>query len=175
MKRGKGIAAWLMVLAMVLMMTACAGGTDETAQGQTETQAAETTQAAEETEAETETEADAAAAADETVDVVIVGGGGAGMTTAIKLVEGGKDVILVEKQGMLGGATSLAATYFVAVNTPVQQEAGMGMEIADYVAEQVEANPQTSAENLTTLLEHSEESRQWLLSLGVDLTRPMSY
>ncbi len=173
MKRGKGIAAWLMVLAMVLMMTACAGGTDETAQGQTETQAAETTQAAEETEAETETEA--AAAADETVDVVIVGGGGAGMTTAIKLVEGGKDVILVEKQGMLGGATSLAATYFVAVNTPVQQEAGMGMEIADYVAEQVEANPQTSAENLTTLLEHSEESRQWLLSLGVDLTRPMSY
>lgn len=45
MKRGKGIAAWLMVLAMVLMMTACAGGTDETAQGQTETQAAETTQA----------------------------------------------------------------------------------------------------------------------------------
>ena len=175
MKRGKGIAAWLMVLAMVLMMTACAGGTCETAQGQTETQAAETTQAAEETEAETETEAEAAAAADETVDVVIVGGGGAGMTTAIKLVEGGKDVILVEKQGMLGGATSLAATYFVAVNTPVQQEAGMGMEIADYVAEQVEANPQTSAENLTTLLEHSEESRQWLLSLGVDLTRPMSY
>lgn len=170
MKKGKKRIAWLLVIAMALMAAACGGTPRETT-----TESAGTTAVTEKSEESPIPETTQAAPADETVDVVIVGGGGAGMTTAIKLAEGGKNVILVEKQALLGGATSLAATYFVAVNTPVQQEAGMGMEIEEYVASSVESNPAMSAENLMMLLENSEESRQWLLSLGVDLTRPMSY
>lgn len=169
MKHAKRLLSVVLALAMLLAMSACAAEPEP----QEEQEPAGTPVV--ETPEEDAAEEGAQAPKDETVDAVIVGGGGAGMTTAIRLVEGGKNVVLVEKQGILGGATNLAATYFVAVNTPVQQEAGMGMAIEDYVASQVEANPLTSAENLTTLLERSEDSRQWLLGLGVDLTRPMSY
>lgn len=57
------------------------------------------------------------------------------MMTAIELKNNGQDVILLEKQAMPGGATLLAATYFVAVDTEMQKEAGMGLTIDDYVAE----------------------------------------
>ena len=178
MKKRRRVIAGLLALAMAWALCGCAqsaGPTTtafETEAGSIATTEAATTAAAKEPETQSQSQA---VTADETVDVVVVGGGGAGMTTAIRLTEGGKKVILLEKQALLGGATSLAATYFVAVDTPVQKDAGLGMNIEEYVASSVAANPDMSAENLTRLLERSEESRQWLIGLGVDLTRPMSY
>lgn len=107
-------------------------------------------------------------------DTVVVGAGGAGMTTAIELKKGGQNVILVEKQAMSGGATSLAATYFVAVNTEYQQAAGMGLSIDDYVADMVSKNPDVNAENWKTLLSRTEDSLKWLNSLGTNINRPLS-
>lgn len=111
---------------------------------------------------------------EETTTTVVVGAGGAGMMTAIELKNGGQDVILLEKQAMTGGATTLAATYFVAVDTEVQREAGMGLPIADYIAKQVSANPDFCAENAALLLENSADSLEWLNAKGANLTRPMS-
>lgn len=107
-------------------------------------------------------------------DTVVIGAGGAGMTTAIELKKGGQNVILVEKQAMSGGATSLAATYFVAVNTEYQQAAGMGLGIDEYVADMVSKNPDMNAENWKTLLNRSEDSLAWLNSLGTNINRPLS-
>lgn len=47
---------------------------------------------------------------DETTDVVIIGGGSAGMNAAAELSANGKDVILIEKQGFLGGGDSMFAS-----------------------------------------------------------------
>lgn len=107
-------------------------------------------------------------------DTVVIGAGGAGMTTAIELKKGGQNVILVEKQAMNGGATSLAATYFVAVNTEYQKQAGLGLSIDEYIADQVSKNPDMNADNWKTLLERSEESVEWLNSLETKINRPLS-
>ena len=111
---------------------------------------------------------------EETTTTVVVGAGGAGMMTAIELQNNGQEVILLEKQAMPGGATLLAATYFVAVDTEMQKEAGMGLSIEDYVAKQVASNPDFNADQLQRLLENSQDSIDWLNERGANLTRPMS-
>lgn len=57
-------------------------------------------------------------------DVVVVGGGGAGMTAAISAAEAGASVLLVEAAGELGGSTALSGGSFMVAGTPVQAEAG---------------------------------------------------
>lgn len=111
---------------------------------------------------------------EETTTTVVIGAGGAGMMTAIELKNNGQDVILLEKQAMPGGATLLAATYFVAVDTEMQKEAGMGLTIDDYIAKQTASNPDFNADNLRRLLENSQDSIGWLNERGANLTRPMS-
>lgn len=111
---------------------------------------------------------------EETATTVVVGAGGAGMMTAIELTQGGQDVILLEKMPNAGGATLLAATYFVAVDTQLQKDADMAVSVDDYVADQVSKNPDFNGELFTKLLNSSEESLQWLNDRGADLTRAMS-
>ncbi len=111
---------------------------------------------------------------EETTTTVVIGAGGAGMMTAIELKNNGQDVILLEKQAMPGGATLLAATYFVAVDTEMQKEAGMGLTIDDFIAKQVASNPDFNADNLRRLLENSQDSIDWLNERGANLIRPMS-
>lgn len=43
-----------------------------------------------------------------TADVVVVGSGGAGLSAALTAASRGKDVVLLEKQGIFGGSTALA-------------------------------------------------------------------
>lgn len=102
---------------------------------------------------------------DVTCDTVVVGAGGAGMRVALELADNGQNVILVEKQSMVSGATSLAATYFVAVDTTYQQEDGMKISIDDYVAQTAETNPDIDSDRLRLLLENSQESLDWLNGL----------
>lgn len=111
---------------------------------------------------------------DVTCDTVVVGAGGAGMRVALELADNGQNVILVEKQSMVGGATSLAATYFVAVDTTYQQEDGMKISIDDYVAQTAETNPDIDSDRLRLLLENSQESLDWLNGLGTNITRTLS-
>ncbi|MEG1878990.1 MAG: FAD-dependent oxidoreductase [Pseudoflavonifractor sp.] len=116
----------------------------------------------------------APAQADVTCATVVVGAGGAGMRTALVLKEAGHDVLLIEKMPFVGGATNLAATYFVAVDTKVQQDAGLGITVTDYVAKQAKAKPGLNTENLTKMLNASQADVDWLNSIGMNLTRPMS-
>lgn len=112
---------------------------------------------------------------DTTADAVVIGAGGAGMTAAIRLKEAGKNVILLEKQDIAGGATNLAATYFVAVDTDVQKDAGETTTIEDYIAASLKQDPNLNADNLRTLLTSSQASVDWLRGLGVELTKSLSY
>ena len=53
-------------------------------------------------------------------DIVIIGGGGAGMVAAISAADTGKNVILIEKQAMLGGNSVRATGGMNATHTPEQ-------------------------------------------------------
>ena len=113
---------------------------------------------------------------DSTVKTVVVGAGGAGMKTAIDLTKAGHDVLLIEKQSMVGGATTLSATYLVVMETEMQKEAGVAtMSIEDYVAKQLKLNPDFNAERLTAMFKDSQNILDWFLGIGADFTRPMSY
>lgn len=66
-------------------------------------------------------------AIDETyeVDIVIVGAGGAGLAAAIRASQDGADVLVVEKQGIIGGATTRSGGKVMAAGTDIQKEAGI--------------------------------------------------
>ena len=76
---------------------------------------------------------------------------------------------IVENQSLavdaVPGAISLAATYFVAVDTTYQPEDGMKISIDDYVAQTAETNPDIDSDRLRLLLENSQESLNWLNGL----------
>ncbi|MEG1494289.1 MAG: FAD-dependent oxidoreductase [Gordonibacter sp.] len=57
-------------------------------------------------------------------DVLVIGGGGAGICAALSAAEQGAQVVLCEKTSVLGGATMLSSGKIPAVGT--KQQAGMG-------------------------------------------------
>lgn len=63
---------------------------------------------------------------DETIDtdVVVVGGGAAGMMSALYIAKEGYNVVLLEKTPMVGGASSMAGGTLLATNSQWQKEAG---------------------------------------------------
>ena len=58
-------------------------------------------------------------------DVIVVGGGAAGMSATIRLEEAGKSVILVEKTSSLGGTIRVSGGNQVVQGSKVQKEAGV--------------------------------------------------
>ena len=58
-------------------------------------------------------------------DVVIIGGGGTGLTAALVAADAGSKVLLLEKMGFLGGATVLASGFIPASQTKQQSDAGI--------------------------------------------------
>ena len=69
---------------------------------------------------------------DVTTDIVVVGGGGAGLTAATKASYLGKNVILLEKTAILGGSTLLATTGLLAVESEVMRRQGIRLTAEDF-------------------------------------------
>ncbi|MEM7251625.1 MAG: FAD-dependent oxidoreductase [Pseudomonadota bacterium] len=62
---------------------------------------------------------------DEACDVVVVGGGGAGLCAAIEAASIGRKVVLLEKEPMLGGSTAWSVGSISVTNSPHQRAAGI--------------------------------------------------
>lgn len=98
-------------------------------------------------------------------DVIVIGGGGAGMSATIRLQEQGKNVILVEKTSSLGGTIRVSGGNQVVANSKVQAEAG----VTDDSAESMEADFMKNGDNLndTELLgiyaENVGSTTDWLV------------
>ena len=68
-------------------------------------------------------------------DVVVLGSGGAAMTAAISAYDfGAKDVVILEKSGMVGGTTAMSGGMLWIPNNHHQQEAGISDTDEDIVA-----------------------------------------
>lgn len=57
-----------------------------------------------------------------TCDVLVIGAGGSGLTTAVRAAEQGADVILIEKTGFIGGVTILNAGTMIATGSRIQKD-----------------------------------------------------
>lgn len=115
--------------------------------------------------------------ADETVDVLVVGGGGAGLAAAIEAVELGVRVVLLEKNAALGGSTSWSIGSVTASQTPHQRAQG----IADTPHAHWEDMPGFAGDLAgrdndglrRVLCDAMPETFQWLLDSGVRFMGPM--
>ncbi|SES97859.1 fumarate reductase flavoprotein subunit [Natronincola peptidivorans] len=102
-------------------------------------------------------------------DVLVIGGGGAGLVSAITAAENGADVILVEKMPMLGGNTIISATGIAANSTKIQEEAGRPFTVQDHIDLTMEVGKDLpNLELVTVMAENANDAIEWLLSLGLE-------
>jgi fumarate reductase flavoprotein subunit len=101
-------------------------------------------------------------------DVIIVGGGGAGLAAAIEATKAGASCIILEADTKLGGATALSAGVFYAANTSVQREAGITGDTADAMFEYVMAVNQWALKPdiIRYVCDQSGPTVEWLRELG---------
>jgi urocanate reductase len=62
---------------------------------------------------------------DRNADVIVIGAGGAGLTAALTAAEAGLRVLLMEKEGDVGGSTLMSGGSFALAGTDVQEANGV--------------------------------------------------
>lgn len=110
-------------------------------------------------------------------DVLIVGGGGSGLATAVSAAEQGLRVCVLEKQTVPGGTTRIAVGSFTSNRTRFQNEAGMEDTLAAHVEDAGQfAPPDIEQQNNASLrhffLKHSAEALHWLADMGIRFQGP---
>lgn len=100
-----------------------------------------------------------------TADVVVVGGGGAGMTAAVRLAEQGKHIILFEKASFLGGAISVSGGNQVIMGSKLQAENGVTDDSVESMVADFQANgaDKNNEEILTLFAENVGSATDWLV------------
>ena len=108
---------------------------------------------------------------DVSTDIVIVGGGGAGLAAAIEATNQGAEVILVEKNAFLGGNTNYATGGMNAAGTKHQESKGIEdspeIHFQDTMKGGYEKN---DPELVKTMTEKAAETIDWLEELGASLS-----
>ena len=114
----------------------------------------------------------------ETCDVLVAGGGGAGLTAAIAASRDGAQVTLIEKRDELGGATAMSVGTISAAGTALQEAAGVRDDTDTHLRDYLKFRPPgtTPADydlDLTRLLiESAPGVLQRMIDLGLRFTGP---
>src|ERR1700760_4893695 len=93
-----------------------------------------------------------------TVDLLVFGGGMAGMSAAARAASDGASVILVEKGPAIGGSAMYAGFIWTAPTVEGMQE----------------VNPDADAALSARVVEHYSEAVDWVRSLGVHVADPVA-
>ena len=109
-------------------------------------------------------------------DVLVIGGGGAGLAAALEAAQLGRKVILLEKNPETGGSTSWSVGSVTATCTPHQRRAGIA-DSADAHFEDLgkHAGALAPRDNLRLrrmLADNTTEMLDWLMRLGVVFVGP---
>jgi len=114
---------------------------------------------------------------DEIFDVVVIGGGGAGLAAAIEARAAGRDVALLEKNDALGGSTAWSIGSITASATPHQLGKGIKDCPADHWRDMAGFNgdldPRDNPALRRILAEEMPDTFRWLLGHGVRFVGPM--
>jgi fumarate reductase flavoprotein subunit len=109
---------------------------------------------------------------DVTTDVVIIGAGGAGLTSAIEATLAGVNVIVVEKNSFMGGNTNYATGGMNAAATKNQAAQGVEDSIELFYEDTMAGGKdKNDPELLKVFTESSSDAIDWLEELGADLSK----
>ncbi|MGA0840417.1 MAG: FAD-dependent oxidoreductase [Pseudomonadales bacterium] len=103
-------------------------------------------------------------------DVIVVGGGGAGMSAAIMAADAHARVLLVDADRKLGGSTSLSGGVYYAAGTPQQHARGYPDDSADALFEYYMTLNQyrVEASLARRLCDRAADGLAWLTAMGVE-------
>jgi len=110
------------------------------------------------------------------VDVIVVGGGGAGLAAAIEAAERGARVVLLEKNPQLGGSTAWSVGSISATKTPHQRKRGIEDNADDHFEDlEVLAGSNANRDNREfrrILVDGTTEMLSWLETSGLVFVGP---
>jgi 3-oxosteroid 1-dehydrogenase len=116
---------------------------------------------------------------DHTVEVVIVGSGGGGMTAALAAADEGARTLVLEKQPLVGGSTAMSGGVVWVPDNPVMRADGVADSYEDAMAhfEAVvgDVGPASSAERRHAFLTAGPEMVTFLQRRGVDFVHCPGY
>ena len=102
-------------------------------------------------------------------DVCVVGGGGAGLASAIAAVQAGANVIVLEKCGITGGSTNVSEGALNAVDPERQDKQGIEDSVETFYDTTIKGgHEQGTPELVHYLTDNALDSVHWLESLGVE-------
>ena len=101
-------------------------------------------------------------------NVVIIGGGGAGLAAAVSALENGATVTIVEKLGYLGGSTNVCGGAFNASGTKYQKALGIEDNPQKHFEQTMKGGHDTNNPELVHYLaDHATETLGWLEGMGL--------
>lgn len=103
-----------------------------------------------------------------TSDVVVIGGGGAGLAAAVSALESGASVTIIEKLGYLGGSTNVCGGALNASGTSYQKALGIEDNPQKHFEQTMKGGHNTNDPTLVHYLaDHATEALAWLESMGL--------
>ncbi|MBM7642535.1 fumarate reductase flavoprotein subunit [Streptococcus loxodontisalivarius] len=104
-----------------------------------------------------------------TVDVVVAGAGGAGLSAAHAAAQNGLKVLVLEKLPQVGGNTKISSGFF-AVGTDEQKALGYNLSTQEAINELQKHNHYLSnGALLKNVIEHAKETLEEIKSLGMEI------
>lgn len=102
-------------------------------------------------------------------DIVIVGGGGAGLTAAVEATQAGSSVVVVEKNGFVGGNTILSGGIYNAPDPELQEPEGIEDSEELFYEQTYEAGDEVANPELVKVLtSQADDGLEWLKSIGME-------
>lgn len=103
------------------------------------------------------------AAEDLQTDVLVIGGGGAGISSAIAAAEKGANVLLIEKVGYLGGATIISGGKIPVANSRQQAAAGIEDSVEALARDILRPSNYSARQELVyTVAENAKVVAEWM-------------
>ena len=101
-------------------------------------------------------------------DVIVIGGGGAGLAAAIEALDAGAHVLVCEKAQRIGGSTANSGGVIMAAGSDVQRERGVEDSVDALFEHYMTHNKYLVEAGLArTLCEGGQETLDWLRGFGV--------